>query len=189
MSKDEPLPLLFIAGGSRRGTASDNWRLERVRQVLGLVAKHWCEWRQADAGMASGPDSWMYIETDHLHDELFHETLRPIDHATFAYNFVGIPQGSDGQPLAITGQLPFSLIAWNSNGRGAWVRDIEFMSLPQLLYYFDMSTQLPGQAQGSSASDPKAIAQPMASQGNSQFMASQGNIGLWRVRGKLSWAY
>ena len=82
-SKDEPVPLVFTQGGSRWGKASNNWRLERVRQVMGLVAKHWCERRQADSGMASGPNSWMHTETDHFHDELFHETLRPIDDYTF----------------------------------------------------------------------------------------------------------
>ena len=99
-SEDEAVPLVVTEGGSRRGRAYDNWRLERVRQVLGLVAKHWCEWRQADGDMASGPDIWMYIKTDYCHDELFHETLRKIDDTSFTYNFVG------QLPLAILGQLP-----------------------------------------------------------------------------------
>jgi hypothetical protein len=142
-SKDEPVPVVFIERGSRRGKASDNGRLEGVRQVMGLVAKHWCAWRQADPGMASGLVMWMYIETDHVHDELLHETLRPMDDSTFAHNFVGIPQGSDSQLLAITGQLSLSsLIAWHSNGRGAWVRDLETVSWPHLLYHVDTRTQL-----------------------------------------------
>ena len=123
--------------------AFDTLRLERARQVMGLVAKHWCEWRQADPGRASGPDSWMYNEIDHLHDELFHETLRPMDDSTFAYNLVRIPRGFDGQPLAILGQAPpWSLVRWHSNVRGAWARDHDIIPLPQLLYHFDMLTQL-----------------------------------------------
>ena len=65
------------------------WRAERVRQVMGLVAKHGCERRQVEPALASGRDSWMYKEGFNLHDELFHDTLRPIDDPTFAYNFVG----------------------------------------------------------------------------------------------------
>ena len=39
------------------------------------------------------------------HDELFHETLRPMDDSTFATNLVGIPQGSDGQPFGDIGPV------------------------------------------------------------------------------------
>ena len=31
---------------------------------------------------------------------------------------------------------PLSLIVWHSNGRGAWVRDLEIISLPGMLYHF-----------------------------------------------------
>ena len=42
----------------------------------------------------------MYEEVFDLHDELVHETLRPIDDSTLAGNLVGIPRDSQGQPLA-----------------------------------------------------------------------------------------
>ena len=72
-----------------------------------------------------------------MHDELFHETLRPIEGPTFAYNFVGICRDSQGQPLAILGQVPpSSLIAWHSNGRGTWARDLEIISLPHLFCHW-----------------------------------------------------
>ena len=45
-------------------------------------------------------------------------------------------QDSDGQILGLFGQMhPSSRVAWHSNGRGAWVRDLEIISLPQLLHH------------------------------------------------------
>ena len=73
---------------------------------MGLVAKHWRVLRQVDPALASGRDSWMYKEGFDLHDELFHETLRPIDDPTFEHNCVGIPRESQGQPLSFFGQMP-----------------------------------------------------------------------------------
>ena len=70
---------------------------------MGLVAKNWCERRQADPGMASGSDNWTYNESYNLHDELFYEALRPMDDSTFAYIFVRIPGSSDGQPFGDIG--------------------------------------------------------------------------------------
>ena len=82
-SKDEPLPLVFTAGGSRRGKASDNWRLECVRQVIGLVPNIGASGGKQIQGRPQAL-SWMHTETYPLHDELFHETLRPMEGSTFA---------------------------------------------------------------------------------------------------------
>ena len=39
--------------------------------------------------------------------------------------------------LAIMGQIPpSSLIAWHSNGRGTWVRDLEIIALPHLFCHW-----------------------------------------------------
>ena len=106
---------------------------------MGLVAKHWCEWRQVDPSLASasGRDTWTYQESCKFDDdELFHETLQPINDSSFPRNFISIPRNSDGQPLAMNQTPPSSLIVWHSNGRGAWVRDLEIISLPDMLYHF-----------------------------------------------------
>ena len=47
-----------------------------------------------------------------------------------------ITNNFDGQPLAMNQTPPSSLIMWHSNGRGAWARDLEIISLPDMFYHF-----------------------------------------------------
>jgi hypothetical protein len=164
----------------------------------------------------------MYKEGYDLHDELLHETLRPIDDPAFADNVVGIPRDSQGQHLAIMRQIPqSSLIVRRRNGRGTWARDLEIICLPHLFYHWRQDHRVaailqcwlrmpsvsrgyhrahrprafpaaapawePDQAQGSSSSAPKAIAQPMALQAKLSLWRVREELSLWRVRETLSW--
>ena len=132
LAKLDPLPFVFTEGGDRRGPASSGWRAERVRQVMGLLSKHWCEWRR----VVTADEFWTYKHGFNLHEELFHESLCPVDDPNYLFNFLNVPRDSTGQPLATTDSTPpSSLIMWHASGSGTWVRDLEVISLPHLIVY------------------------------------------------------
>ena len=127
--RNDPLPKLFLEGGDRGGRFAATWREERLRQVMGLLAAHWCEWRVVEGGM----DMWSYKEGFDVNEDFYHVSLRPQDDPSFPRNFLNVPCGDDNQPLAMMHDVPpSSLHIWHENGRGTWVRDVDIISLPDL---------------------------------------------------------
>ena len=59
----QPLALVFTEGGNRGVSGSSNWHQERARQVMGLIAAHWCEWR------VTGEDIWTFKSGSNVNDE------------------------------------------------------------------------------------------------------------------------
>ena len=172
--RKDPVPKLFLEGGDRGGRFAATWREERLRQVMGLLAAHWCEWRVVEGGM----DMWSYKEGFDVNEDFYHVSLRPQDDPSFPRNFLNVPCGDDNQPLAMMHDVPpSSLHIWHENGRGTWVRDVDIISLPDLFVQErDRHT--------AASLVARWTRMPIVSRREHQFRASAKSMENWRRKGK-----